>query len=143
MEVDAGSRSVDRLVRRFFMGHAAYARGSAAISAHIDQQAKARRKSDALSLAEARADREKARADKAESKIAELEATLAAARRSVVSLRGSLQCEREERAAEVEGWKFKARFAAKAMARIRGNSANAEITNREATQPENGDVDSK
>jgi hypothetical protein len=103
------------------MGHAAHARGSAAISAHIDQQAKTRRRPDALTLAEARADREKSRADKAESKIAELEATLAAARRSVVSLRGSLQCEREERAAEVERWRFKAKFAAKALAR-RSNS---------------------
>lgn len=106
------------------MGHAAYARGSAAISAHIDQQAKARRRADALTLAEARAEREKARADKAEARIAELEAVIAAARRSVGILRGSLQCEREERAAEVEGWRFKAKFGARVIARMRGDSAN-------------------
>jgi len=108
------------------MGHAAYTRGSAAISAHIDQQAKSRRRSDLLTLAEARADREQSRANKAEARILELEAILAKARRSIVSLRGSLQCEREERAAEVEGLKFKVGFAARSMERMRRNLRNGQ-----------------
>lgn len=104
------------------MGHAAYARGSAAISAQISQQAKVNRRSDAWLLLQAECDREKARADKAEAKVAELEATLKAARRSVVSLRGSLDCEREERKAQVNELKYKLKFAAGALKRRMSNN---------------------
>lgn len=103
------------------MGHAAYARGNAAISAHISQQAKANRRADAWLLLQAERDREKARADKSEVKVAELEATLKAARRSVVSLRGSLECEREERKAQVDELKYKLKFAADALRRRMSN----------------------
>lgn len=103
------------------MGHAAYMRGSAAISAHISQTSKERRRpdADALFLESARADREQGRADKAERE-------LKRARRSVVNLRGTLAVEREERLAErealrkeIEDWKYKVRFAAKAIARAK------------------------
>jgi hypothetical protein len=86
-------------------------RGSRAISAHIDDEQRTRR-NDALSQAEARANREKARADTLELRIAELESTLKDARRSVVILRGTLQCEREERRAQVETMQGKLDFCA-------------------------------
>ena len=99
------------------MGHAAYTRGSAAISAHIGQQAKATQRPDAWMTLQAGFNREKSRADRAEAKVIELEATLKAARRSVISLRGSLDCEREERKAQVDELKYKIKFAANALKR--------------------------
>lgn len=98
------------------MGHAAYTRGSRAISAHIDQQSRSRRKPDAFALLEAECKREKSRAEKQEAKVAELEAELNKARRSLGILRGTLDVERESRRLEAEDLRFKLAFAAKALA---------------------------
>ena len=100
------------------MGHAAYTRGSKAISADIDRQVKATKRPDWVLLMEAEIEREKRRADKAEQSAKDLALELAAATRCVRVLRAKAVVASDIWAAERDTLLLKVKYGASAIRRL-------------------------